>query len=170
MKKQILLSSILLLSCIARAEDTIQNTTPENITCESTKIENIAQENCTCENTKSETASQERISETITANIEAISENCDTVVLTFVINKDKDYNNQAWKEIVLSTADLIEFTESTNNGQGQDVNTILNKLFEFLTNNSKLTGNENKIYAGFRINLSIPKEIAETIFPQARQN
>lgn len=165
MKKQILLSSILLLSCVARAEDIIENITPEN----TTKIENISQDN-TCQETKSNNANTENIAQTITANIEQISESCDTVILTFVIKKKEDCNTQAWKEIVLTTADLIEFTESTNNGQEQEAGATLNKLHDFLTNCSTLTGDLNKIYAGFRINLSIPKEVAETIFPQATAN
>lgn len=154
--KKILLSSILILSCITKAESTTNNISPENIT-----FENSVCQETKCENTLQENIIRGKVSKTIKTNIETISENCDSIILTFKVNKNKDcLNKQEWQNAVSSISDLIDFAENSINRSEEEISNVLTKSYNFLKDCSKSPA----CIGDYSINLNIPEDYAKTLF------
>ncbi|KKP25366.1 MAG: hypothetical protein UR12_C0042G0008 [candidate division TM6 bacterium GW2011_GWF2_30_66] len=154
--KKILLSSVLLLSCVVKAESTTDNISPENIT-----FENSVCQETMCENSPQENIIRGKVSKTIKTNIETISENCDSIILTFKINKNKNISNkQEWQDAVSAISDLIDFAENSINRSEEDISNVLTKSYNFLKDCSKSPA----CIGDYSINLNIPEDFAKTLF------
>ncbi|MFC1842202.1 hypothetical protein ACFLYU_00920 [Candidatus Dependentiae bacterium] len=157
MKKCIILSSILLLSCLAHAnrQDEIANA--------HNPFEELATK---FQDGRIKDSEIEKISATIKSNIDTAAEMCDSVVLTFKVKKDKNHDPQAWKEIVSLSADLIEQCKELpkREGDNQEVENILHKTSEFMLECTKRSGDETNIHGNFGISLGTPESHASVTY------
>lgn len=171
MKKQLILSLALISSFALKAENAPETLTNPEIKPLQSQYNNESNNLQTQETKQRKEINFDiaKISAIIEQNLPEVSEKCESVTITFKIDKDSaQYNKDAWNQIVLMASNLIKDCNSKNSGNpAENTNKTIEESHKFLVESSKLTGIENKVYGSYGVYLNIPADYANNIFAPA---
>jgi len=143
MKKQLLLSTALLCSFLARADNPIEELTAQ------------------FENGDINSKEINKVSQVLKRDIEKTADCTDEIIITFRVEKGEHHSKKAWEKIVSVSADLIERSEALTDPAAPDEIMIAQDISDFIKTCLKFSGDENDIHGDYSIELHTPENYTQ---------